>query len=437
MAKQASTQWADLRRVIDGASAAQAQIMCNVLNIPHAFSAHNLDGTKQAIRKEAYEAAKRKSGGNYEATLKAYDATRELLRDAAGMGASDNGASSQSSSASASNAGTFGNRSREASDGMGEMQAALTGADKEALTTAAEAAKILASVTTLAEQLTRKVEQFGAVTSAEVQALVTAAVSNIPARVFEVRREGELIGKVEGRQHKQFATLLKAATARQCDGYMPNIWLAGPAGSGKTTAARNVAKALGLGFHFNGALSMAHEVLGFVDAGGTYHATAFRKAFESGAAYLFDEIDGCTDNSPLLALNAALANGVATFPDAQVKRHENSLIIAGANTFGLGASADYVGRIKLDGAVRDRFPVTIFWDYDEELEAFICGNAAWAQNVQAARRRARTAGLKVLITPRASIAGAALIAAGHSFEEAAALTYLAPLSADQKRQIGA
>jgi 16S rRNA C1402 (ribose-2'-O) methylase RsmI len=55
--------------------------------------------------------------------------------------------------------------------------------------------------------------------------------------------------------------------------------------------------------------------------------------------------------------------------------------------------------------------------------------------VIAARNRARAAGLKVLITPRASIAGAALIAAGFSQDKAAEYTYLANLSAEQRNMV--
>lgn len=108
------------------------------------------------------------------------------------------------------------------------------------------------------------------------------------------------IRKIDGHQHPNFAALMRAASSRQADGYHPNIWLAGPAGSGKTYAAKTVAAALDLAFHFNGALSMPHELLGFIDAGGRYHRTPFREAYEHGGIYLFDEVDG-SDNAALLA----------------------------------------------------------------------------------------------------------------------------------------
>jgi hypothetical protein len=257
-----------------------------------------------------------------------------------------------------------------------------------------------------------------------------------PTLRLEIKDASGTIRAAEGHCHPKFATLARAASARMANGYAPNIWLAGPAGSGKTHAGHQLAKALGVAFHLNGALSMPHELLGFIDAGGTYHRTPFRDAYERGGVYMFDEVDG-SDNAALLALNAALANGRATFPDAAIERHPDCVIVASANTWGLGATAEYVGRAKIDAAFLSRFPVRIAWDYDEALEIAISGDAKFAARVIAARAKARAAGLKVLIDPRASQAGAALIAAGMSADDAAACTYLANLSADQRRMIEA
>lgn len=252
---------------------------------------------------------------------------------------------------------------------------------------------------------------------------------------IELKAHDGTTKKLAGVHHPQFAKLLKAMSARQADSYAPNVWLSGPAGSGKTHAAKTAAEALGVAFHYNGAVSMPHELLGFIDAAGNYHRTPFRDAYEHGGVYLFDEVDG-SDNSALLAMNAALANGRATFPDGQISRHADAYIIATANTWGLGGTADYVGRAKIDAAFLSRFPVRVAFDYDEKLEQAISGNADFAKRVQKARKAARTAGIKVLIDPRASIAGAALIAAGFSSDEAAETTYLANLTPEQRRQVG-
>ena len=296
----------------------------------------------------------------------------------------------------------------------------------------------------LAEAISRREGKAAPINGEEVRAIVKDELKDLDAKLadltttrIEVRfPDTDTVNVLEGVHHPEFETFLQAAASRQVDGFRPNIMLSGPAGSGKTFAAKNVIKALNLEFEYNGALSMAHEVLGYQDANGTYHETSFFRGYTRKSGYVFDEVDG-SDNSPLLALNAALANGTASFPHGMFARHPDSLIIATANTWGLGATADYVGRSKLDAAFLSRFPIRIHWDYDEKLEQQICGNVQWAKRVQKARRAAKKAGIKVIICPRISIGGAALINAGMDEDKAAKLTYLANLTPEQRQIIEA
>ncbi len=415
----ATPQWENLKAYIYGLDGSRLPLAAKALNV--AIDARDTTARQcSKVCQAAYQLSKSRAG-NYGNIGASYDATAEMVRAfvAQAMGARGD----DSDTKSASTADTSQEATREP-DTAEEAKAAPIGEG---------AADLLEK---LAKAYEERMKKAGAITLDEVRGLCREAVKELPPLKVQVTRDGAVIGEVNGRQHKQFAALLKAATVRQSNGFYPNIWLAGPAGSGKTTAAENVAKATGRVFEFNGALSMSHEVLGFRDGNGQYHDTAFRRAFVSPSVYLFDECDGCADNSPLLALNAALANGAASFPDGMVTRHPDSLIMAGANTFGLGATSDYVGRAKIDGAFLDRFAVKLFWQYDEELEAAISGNPSWARTVQRARKAATAAGLKVLITPRASIAGAALLAAGFSEAEAKAMTYQASLTPEQARIIG-
>lgn len=267
---------------------------------------------------------------------------------------------------------------------------------------------------------------------ASVMAAVQARLESVSNVRIELARDGVVVGAADGHHHPKFATLCRMLSARQSNGFAPSVWISGPAGSGKTHAVSQFAAAAGLPFHFNGAVGMSHELLGFIDAAGHYHRTPFREAYENGGVYLFDEVDA-SDNAALLALNAAMANGRATFPDAQIERHKDCIIVATANTFGLGGTADYVGRAKIDAAFVDRFGGRLFWQYDTALEVAISGNPEFARRVQAARERARAAGLKVVISPRAVIAGAAYIAQGMTPDEVAEVTYLANLTDEQKK----
>ncbi len=259
----------------------------------------------------------------------------------------------------------------------------------------------------------------------------------VPPKGLEAIQEASPTDDNKPLEHTAFSTLVRMMKTRQHDGTVPGIYITGPAGSGKTFGTREAAQCNSLDFYFNGAVSMPHELVGFVDGNGRYHSTPFRQAYENGGAYLFDEVDA-SDNAALLALNAALANGHGTFPDSPVavKRHADFVCICTANTWGLGGTADYVGRARLDAAFLNRFPFKIDWQYDERLERHIAKNDSWCDKVLRARASAKANGLKVIISPRDTYAGAALIANGFSMREAAECTYLANLTPDQRRQIG-
>lgn len=206
-----------------------------------------------------------------------------------------------------------------------------------------------------------------------------------------------------------------------------NLFIVGPAGSGKTTLADQIARALDLPFYFNGALDSPYKLSGFIDAQGRIVSTAFRKAYQDGGVYLFDEIDASMPNA-LLAFNAALANGHADFPDGTIKRHQNFRCIAAANTYGLGADRQYVGRNQLDAASLDRF-VFLEMPYDEKLESLLAGNDEWTRYVQRVRKAVATLKMRHVVSPRASIQGATLLAAGLSRDNVEQMTLWRNLSA--------
>jgi hypothetical protein len=240
---------------------------------------------------------------------------------------------------------------------------------------------------------------------------------------------------ISGSVHPRLGMLTKAMGSRMGNGFAPNVFLVGPTGSGKTHAVEQVADAMGRGFYMHGAMAMSHELLGYKDANGNYHTTPFREAFEKGGVVLCDEMDSW-DAAVTLAMNAALANGQCAFPDGMVKRHPDCIIVAAGNTHGTGPTAEFVGRNRLDAAFLSRFPVKIEWPRDPAIEVSLAGNhPAWARRVMAARERAAAAGLKTLIDPRHTQAGAALLDAGMAAEEVAELTYLAGLTADQRRTV--
>lgn len=232
-----------------------------------------------------------------------------------------------------------------------------------------------------------------------------------------------------GIQHKQFPTLMRALAARV------DTWIAGPSGSGKTTAAIAAAKALDLPFYYSGAVNDAISLMGYKTATGEYVSTLLRQAYEHGGVFLLDECDAC-DPGAMLALNALLANGHAAFPDGMVTRHKDCIILAAANTWGHGATREYVGRNKQDTAFIKRFAF-LEWAYDYELELATAPNMGWAKRVQEIRKRVESKGLRVLVTPRETYIGARLLAAGIPQDEVEAMTLRSGMTEEQWKQVAA
>lgn len=247
-------------------------------------------------------------------------------------------------------------------------------------------------------------EQVRAIVQKELEGFAAPLTINLKTET------GETV-KLDGLHHRRFPDLLAKVQAGV------NVWLYGPAGTGKTTAAHNVAKALGLAFYFNGAIDNEYKLLGFTDAQGRIVSRPFREAFTKGGVYLFDEVDASLPGA-LLAFNAAMANGHCDFPDGCFERHPNFRVIAAANTIGQGATADYVGRARMDGAFLDRF-VFQPWEIDESLERALSGNDKWVTYVQDVRKRVEAKGLKIIISPRASINGSKMLASGIDWDECA------------------
>ena len=228
---------------------------------------------------------------------------------------------------------------------------------------------------------------------------------------LKVRKPLDLVIKTDkgividlGLQHKQIPELLQILSCKL------NVYLVGPAGGGKTHAAIQCAKALEIPFHFTGAVASEYKLTGFMDAQGRIVSTEFRKAYENGGLFLFDEIDASYPQA-ILAFNAALANNYMDFPDKRIKRHEKFYCIAAANTYGQGADRQYIGRNQLDAASLDRF-VFLEWNYDENLERVLAGNDEWTSFVQKVRNSVEKNKIRHVVSPRASIFGAKLLASG-------------------------
>lgn len=214
-----------------------------------------------------------------------------------------------------------------------------------------------------------------------------------------------------GVQHKCLPLLVATVNSRLRNGNRVIPWVYGPAGTGKSVASEKLAEILGLKYYVMGTTLTKFEVTGFINTSG-YQTTPFREAYEHGGVFCGDEMDSWTKEATT-ALNNGLANGAFQFPDKLVKRHPDFVMVACANTTGAGATLDYVGRNKLDGATLNRFAY-IYWPHDDALEDSLCANKNWLEYVRRVRTNVARSSLnpKPLITTRATIFGETLLNSG-------------------------
>ena len=152
-----------------------------------------------------------------------------------------------------------------------------------------------------------------------------------------------------------------------------NVYLYGPAGSGKNVICEEIAKSLGVQFYYQNTILTKFDVSGYKNAKGEFENTPFYNAWKNGGLIMFDELDN-SQAEAIIALNAALANGYYTFPDSgeRVEKHPNFRCMAAGNTHGQGATDEYCGRYQMDESSRDRFAF-IKIDYNEKIEKSIAG----------------------------------------------------------------
>ncbi len=201
--------------------------------------------------------------------------------------------------------------------------------------------------------------------------------------------------KVETKEvlHEMFDTILSATLDKE------PLYFFGPAGTGKSYLARQIANALNVEYYYTNNVTDEVQIKGFIDANGRYHETEFYKAFVNGGVFLLDELDASIPET-LTMLNEAIANGYFPFPTGKVNAHKDFHCLAAGNTFGTGADNEYTGRYQLDAATLNRFGV-VKVDYDSRIENAMCGNdAALVEFAHDYREAVKACGVSSLCTYR-------------------------------------
>lgn len=238
-----------------------------------------------------------------------------------------------------------------------------------------------------------------------------------PVKTVVVDSKKRDLKRLEGTTHYQLADVIAAVTR----GY--NVLMVGPTASGKSRISQDVSKALDLPYYSIGCSATMSDAkfLGYMLPSG-YFRSAFRNAYEHGGVFNVDEIDA-SNPGVLMVLNEATSNGVMSFPDGMVKKHKDFHLIASANTYGLGATREYVGRQAIDKATKNRFIVMTI-KYDEALETSMChatgANATTVDKVltfvRKLRKNADARGIKIILSPRQTVAMVDMLTAGWTWD---------------------
>jgi hypothetical protein len=151
------------------------------------------------------------------------------------------------------------------------------------------------------------------------------------------------------------------------------VWLHGPAGTGKSSAAKHAAEVAGLDYYeVNLAGAMASAIKG-KDRLKEFVESEFARAYEHGGVCVLEEFDAAHPTVATAVNNAIAGSEFHNDADGRsIKRHPDFRLVATANTLGTGATKEFNSRMKLDGATLDRFRMgRVYVGLDLELERAI------------------------------------------------------------------
>lgn len=280
--------------------------------------------------------------------------------------------------------------------------------------------------------MSRAAEAEGRAAAAEME--VAEARKEIDkARRIEVVRTDPKTGTKRvrklGPQHEQFPKLLRLLQAGV------NVAMVGPAGTGKTRAPREAAKALRLKFYSTslGPMTSKSDLLGFINGAGRYVTSMMREVYEKGGVMLLDEMD-TANAAGLTVCNAMLDSIESGFADKMIERHPECHFVAAMNTFGRGADAQFVGRAQLDAATLNRW-YYLAWNTDWDLTLALVKNKKVVARVQALAESAEKQRVRVQIGMRTAQFVQASLDGGDTMEEAEDGNVWTAMKPDDKQKV--
>lgn len=219
-------------------------------------------------------------------------------------------------------------------------------------------------------------------------------LSEMQTNRIEIAIQGKTTKLIEKVVHENFKKVVTLIAEKEA------VYMYGPAGTGKSQLAEDVAEALELEFYPASTITQEFKLTGYKDANGVYHETNFYKAMKDGGIFFLDEMDSCSPDV-LVGINGALANGYFDFPNGTLTAHENFRVIAAGNTIGRGGNEQYTGRFALDLSTLDRF-LGVEINYSITIDNAVSnGNTELVQFAHAVRQAAEEFGIIILMSYRA------------------------------------
>ena len=252
---------------------------------------------------------------------------------------------------------------------------------------------------------------------------------DLPSSVIIAQGKGPMIDV--GLAHEKFELVLRKCRTMIYDSrpdvsdYRMNVMLVGPAGTGKTAMAHQIAKALfeadaDLGGFRNKSDEslmrativschgdmMPSDIVGPMVPNVSTGEEQYRRSiatyrYENGGVLVLDEFDTLPTESAV-SLNAALASTEWLLPNGEtILRSPDFVCIAICNTFGEGRDNQYNSRNKIDSATLNRFASGyVIIDYCPQIEKAVCPDKRIRETLQEVRGRMVESGVERIISYR-------------------------------------
>lgn len=237
--------------------------------------------------------------------------------------------------------------------------------------------------------------EYKAKQAAEQAAKEAAAAAAASGKNLVTLSDGSTV-EVTGKTHPAFREVLEDLKDLHA------VYLYGPAGTGKSYMAQQLAEALGVEFYSSSQAQLKYDLLGTYNANGEHIYTSFTRAAINGGVWLWDEFDRSSQDSTT-AINDALANGKVDIPGiGMVEIHPDFYAIASGNTCGFGGSSKYVAAQQQDFSSLTRFLSKIYIGYCREMDMIITNNnEALCDFAEAVRDAIKQTGIDIDLPIRA------------------------------------